>query len=319
MALVKVIYVDGETVITAENLNAIQDAIIALEESGGATVDSALSTTSENPVQNKVITLALQSKADSSAIPQSVVQYVSQSLTDAQKTQARDNIGAASIADLGTVFTIKGDVATVADLPASGNAVGDVYYVQSVSAAFVWLETTAHPTGYWEEFGEPIDLSGYIEKPSSASANQILTFNGSAWVAANKPTYTASDVGAITAPASPTVGDFLCWNGSAWAATTVLETPQWTEQTVSTAGAVTQALDPFVMYHFTGALTALTLTLNAPASGQIAHYHFDFNCGSTAPTVTIPSTVTMPDDSSFEASKHYEVDILNNYGAVMAW
>ena len=98
-----------------------------------------------------------------------------------------------------------------------------------------------------------------------------------------------------------------------------IETAQWTEQTVSTAGAVTQALDPYVIYHFTGALTALTITLNTPASGQIAHYHFDFDCGSTAPTVTIPSTVTMPDSNSFEASTHYEVDILNNYGAVLSW
>lgn len=32
MALVKVTYVDGETVIYAENLNDIQDAIIELEE-----------------------------------------------------------------------------------------------------------------------------------------------------------------------------------------------------------------------------------------------------------------------------------------------
>lgn len=98
-----------------------------------------------------------------------------------------------------------------------------------------------------------------------------------------------------------------------------IETAQWTEQTVSTAGAVTQALDPYVIYHFTGALTSLTVTLTAPASGQIAHYHFDFNAGSTAPTVTIPNTVTMPDSNSFEASKHYEVDILNNYGAVISW
>ena len=96
-------------------------------------------------------------------------------------------------------------------------------------------------------------------------------------------------------------------------------TAQWTEQTVSTAGAVTQALDPYVIYHFTGALTSLTITLNAAASGQIAHYHFDFNCGSTAPTVSIPNTVTMPDSNSFDSSKHYEVDILNNYGAVIAW
>ncbi len=114
------------------------------------------------------------------------------------------------IAGIGTVFNIKGDVATVNDLPATGNAVGDVYYVQSVSAAFIWLETTAHPTGYWEEFGEPIDLSGYIEKPSSASTNQILTFNGTTWVAANKPSYTASDVGAVAAnQGSGNAGKFL--------------------------------------------------------------------------------------------------------------
>ena len=193
MALTKVVYTNGVTVIMGENLNEIQDAIIALEEASSMTVDTALSTTSTNPVQNKAIANAIQAlqtalagKADSSAIPQNVLQYVSQTLTTAQQTQARDNIGAASVEDLGTVFDIKGDVATVADLPASGNRVGDVYYVQAVSAAFVWLETTSHPTGYWEEFGEPIDLSGYIEKP-----------------------------------ASPASGDFLCWNGTTWAATTV--------------------------------------------------------------------------------------------------
>ena len=92
-----------------------------------------------------------------------------------------------------------------------------------------------------------------------------------------------------------------------------------TEVTVSTAGAVTQALDAGKIYHFTGALTALTITLNAAASGQIAHYHCDFDCGSTAPTVSIPNTVTMPDGNSFEANKHYEVDILNNFGAVLSW
>ncbi|MBR3237545.1 MAG: hypothetical protein IKF99_03815, partial [Oscillospiraceae bacterium] len=63
MALNKVIYVDGETVITAENLNNIQDAIIELEQGGTITVDSALSSTSENPVQNKVIDQALGAKA----------------------------------------------------------------------------------------------------------------------------------------------------------------------------------------------------------------------------------------------------------------
>ena len=89
------------------------------------------------------------------------------------------------------------------------------------------------------------------------------------------------------------------------------------EVTVSTAGAVTQALDAGKIYHFTGALTSLTITLNATTG--LAQYHFDFLSGSTAPTLTMPGTVTMPDSFAVEASKRYEVDVLNNYGAVISW
>ena len=92
-----------------------------------------------------------------------------------------------------------------------------------------------------------------------------------------------------------------------------------TEVTVATDGAVNQALEAGKWYHFTGNLTSLTVTLTASASGELALYHFDFISGATAPTVTIPSTVAMPDSFTVEANKRYEVDILNNYGAVMAW
>ena len=93
-----------------------------------------------------------------------------------------------------------------------------------------------------------------------------------------------------------------------------------TEVVISTAGEVTQALDHGKLYHFTGALSSLTLTFNAPTSGVIAQYHFDFDSGSTAPTVTLPVTVTMQGGTfTPEASKHYEVDILNGYGVYVAW
>lgn len=94
-------------------------------------------------------------------------------------------------------------------------------------------------------------------------------------------------------------------------------TIMWTEQTISTNGAVTQTLDPYVLYHFTGSLTSLTVTLGQ-AQG-VACYHFDFNCGASAPTVNIPNTVKMPDGQTFDANNHYEVDILNNYGAALSW
>ena len=91
------------------------------------------------------------------------------------------------------------------------------------------------------------------------------------------------------------------------------------EVTVADDGDVTQELLANTIYHFTGALTSLTVTLGAVTTGVTAIYHFDFNCGSTAPTVTLPNTVILPDANSFDASKHYEVDILNNYGAVISW
>lgn len=93
----------------------------------------------------------------------------------------------------------------------------------------------------------------------------------------------------------------------------------WTEQTISTAGAVSQTLSPFVIYHFTGAVTSLTITLGVPESGQLAHYHFDFLSGSTATTLSLPQSVDMPDNFAVETNNRYEVDILNNYGTVSLW
>lgn len=70
MALTKVTYVNGTTVIGAENLNDIQDAIIALEEHAilDSDVDAAMSDSSENPVQNKVVTGKMKSTAEADAM-----------------------------------------------------------------------------------------------------------------------------------------------------------------------------------------------------------------------------------------------------------
>ena len=92
-----------------------------------------------------------------------------------------------------------------------------------------------------------------------------------------------------------------------------------TEVTIDTSGAVTQALDANKIYHFTGALTSLTITLNAVTSSNVAQYHFDFLSGTAAPTLTMPNTVVMPDDFAVEANTRYEVNVLNNYGAALSW
>lgn len=184
-----------------------------------------------------------------------------------------------AIADLGEVLDFKGAVQDVSDLPSTGNRGGDVYLVRSLGAMFVWAETGTGGAYEWDEMGEHVDLSGYIEKPSSPTTNDLLTWNGSAWVGA----------------------------------------PAVTEVTNTSTGDVTLALDAGKIYHFTGAISSLTLTLNAPASGQLAQYHFDFDSGSTAATVSITGVTWQGGNFTPSASKHYEVDILNGYGVVCEW
>lgn len=82
-------------------------------------------------------------------------------------------------------------------------------------------------------------------------------------------------------------------------------------------GAVTLALNPDVIYEFAGTLTALTITLNAASAP--AHYHFRFDSGSTAVSLTLPQTVVMPSGFQVEANKHYEIDILDGYGVAQSW
>lgn len=66
------------------------------------TIDSELSTTSTNPVQNKVITQELN---EISTQVDNTVKVSAQELTDEQKIQARENIGAVSVEDVEAIIS----------------------------------------------------------------------------------------------------------------------------------------------------------------------------------------------------------------------
>lgn len=68
----------------------------------------------------------------------------------------------------GTIFTLKGSVATVADLPAENNHVGDVWYVESVSAGYIWIDDNG--TERWEQLGITVDLSNYVTNDDLSTA-----------------------------------------------------------------------------------------------------------------------------------------------------
>ena len=69
-------------------------------------------------------------------------------------------------------------------------------------------------------------------------------------------------------------------------------------------------LEPNKLYIFPE-MSELTITLAEPSDTGIANeYHFVFQSGATATTLSIPDTVKAPSNFSVDASKIYEVSIL---------
>lgn len=77
---------------------------------------------------------------------------------------------------------------------------------------------------------------------------------------------------------------------------------------------------PNVLYNL-GTLTgSVTFALATPADATIVnHYYWTFETGSTAPTITWPAGVTWLGGSAptINASKHYEISVLNGIGTSM--
>jgi hypothetical protein len=175
-----------------------------ITDAPAVTVDSALSTTSENPVQNKVVTNALNGKVAQVSTANKVYG------TDAngnQTTYNKSDLGGVSdvkvgttsvvtntIATLGTMageattsyytkseldgklsgaMHFKGTKATVSALPSSGQEVGDMWNVTETGANYAWDGTN------WDKLSENIDLSGLQPNLTSANAGTGISITGS--------------------------------------------------------------------------------------------------------------------------------------------
>ena len=67
-------------------------------------------------------------------------------------------------------------------------------------------------------------------------------------------------------------------------------------------------------------MTSLTITLATPSNTAIANeYHFVFQSGSTATTLTIPDTIKVPSGFSVDANKIYEISILEGCLCEQSW
>ena len=113
---------------------------------------------------------ALNNKADTTDIPTDLNQLSNTTTKFVNETQLQ-----AAITSLGSIFTLKGSVATVNDLPSQNNNIGDVYYVVSESAGYIWIDDDS--TLRWEQLGMTVDTSDFLTKSGLLSSTGNSTTN----------------------------------------------------------------------------------------------------------------------------------------------
>lgn len=351
--------------------NNLVAAINEIFNSGSSiTVDSALSSSSENPVQNKVINSALNLKAplasptftgtptaptpttSDNSTRIATTEYVKQNIPTVPSAYS-SNPAMDGTASAGSSSSYaKGDHVhphdtSKIDMP-SGGSTGQV--LKKTANGVEWANESGGGTTeiFWATFGTTTNAQ--IETAYSAG-KMVFAVDSSDNVAILEEITTGEDYALFTSYHNSNMVVWQCENDT-WTSSSKLIPSAYTSNpamdgtasagsstsyakgdhvhpsdtnkadkvtvvTVSDAGAVTQALDAGKIYDFTGTLTSLTITLNAATAP--AQYHFRFDSGSPAPTLTLPNTVTMPSGFQVEANKHYEIDIVDGYGLAASW
>lgn len=158
------------------------------------TVDSTLSDSSTNPVQNKVIKAALDGKVSvETGKGLSTNDYTTAEKTKVGNLPDNANTTFATKDELtsavSSVYKYKGTKATYSALPTSGNTVGDVYNVEAAYGNVPAGTNWAWDGSTWDALAGTVDLSGYV--PTTRTINsKALNAN---------ITLTAGDVGALPA------------------------------------------------------------------------------------------------------------------------
>lgn len=192
-------------------------------------VDSELSATSTNPVQNKIINDELSKKADKSQLSS----YVT--TTTANNTYAKKS-------DISAVYKYKGSVNKVSDLPNPSNLTasnaGDVYNVGTASSgtnitvkagdnvAWVWDSTTK--SGHWDNLSGTVDLSNYLQKGGKQTTTS--TADGGSNV------YTFKDGSTITVKNGSKGSTGAAGTSATWFSGTVVTGTSTTAKTFTVSG-----------------------------------------------------------------------------------
>lgn len=220
---------------------------------------------------------------------------------------------------ISSVYKYKGTVATYANLPSSDLTVGDVYNVESTGDNYAWTGTV------WDKLGGDIDLSGYqpkIDSTHKLSSDLVDdTGNTNKFVTSSQKTawnnkYEKPNGGIPKTDLADTVQTSL------GKADTALQSHQdisgkANKISVVQTSASTIEINPNTFYKF-GEVVSLNITLASITDNTIYNeYMFEFVSGTTATTLTLPSSIKWLETPTIDANKIYQCSIVDNVGLLV--
>ena len=158
--------------------------------------------------------------------------------------------------------------------------------------------------------------------PSSDMASAVQTSLGKADTAYQKPSggIPASDLASGVIQNVPTISTNIASDKTS---DTKTASPKAVYDEVHPAPGTSEPSGGFlpnVVYNLGTITGSRSFAMAAAVSGIVNHYYWTFETGSTAPTITWPAAITAWNGGSaptINASKHYEISVLNGIGAYM--
>lgn len=149
----------------ASDVSALTTRVGDLETAvgSGGSVDSKISAAIEDldssvtATANQAISAVTLTDGKITASSKITIPTNTNQLTNGAGFQTASDVSSAIATALSAAMTYKGTKAAVNELPATGNAIGDVWHVTATGGEYAWDGTN------WQELGSIMDLSSYVE------------------------------------------------------------------------------------------------------------------------------------------------------------
>lgn len=276
-----------------ENINIIR--VGGIDYTVGPAIDSSLSTSSTNPVQNRVVKNELDKKQN--------------------KLIPGDNI---NIDPETNIISSPNTGGGFPDAPSDNKS-----YVRKNN---LWVEETIVDTSSFatkEEVSDTYQVKGNYATTDQLSSKQdilesgtnIKTVNGQSLLGSGNIEISGGSGGGISD--APSDGKQYARKDGNWEEVSTPDIDSKADKvTIESVSESSVELKPNKFIKFSGVASSINLTLAEEIPGIMNEYMFQFTSGSTPTTVNLPSSARWIGDHTIESDKTYIISIISNLAVI---